>query len=134
LVAVEKLAGARVDAITTETIGASIAARKDAGMQISSTASSDRSPGRFTWRRNGAGREGVFDRADGPRRKSSSNEYLNAEEEALYFTGAKSEAMHQHMDPSLLSNVATILLDCGLRPEGCLRLRTENVDGKIEVQ
>jgi hypothetical protein len=24
--------------------------------------------------------------------------------------------MQQHMDPSLLSDVATILLDCGLRP------------------
>ena len=41
---------------------------------------------------------------------------LTAEEEALYFARAKSEAMQQHMDPSLLSDVATILLDCGLRP------------------
>jgi integrase len=40
-----------------------------------------------------------------------------AEEEALYFAGAKSEAMNQHMDPSLLSAVASILLDCGLSPE-----------------
>jgi len=42
--------------------------------------------------------------------------------------------MHQHMDPNLLSDVATILLDCGLRPEGCFRLHTENVrDAKIEI-
>lgn len=60
---------------------------------------------------------------------------LSAEEEALYFAGAKSEAMHQHMDPSLLSNVATILLDCGLRPDECFRLRPESLrDGKIEIQ
>ena len=59
---------------------------------------------------------------------------LTAEEEALYFACAKSDAMNQHMDPSLLSDVATILVDCGLRPEGCFRLRTENVrDGKIEI-
>jgi len=55
-------------------------------------------------------------------------------EEAVYFAGAKSDAMHQHMDPSLLSDMATILLDCGLRPEECFCLRTENVrDGKIEI-
>jgi len=43
--------------------------------------------------------------------------------------------MHQHLDSELLSDVATILLDCGLRPEECFRLRAENVrDGKIEVQ
>jgi hypothetical protein len=34
---------------------------------------------------------------------------LAAEEEALYFAGAKSEAMKQHMDASLLFDVATIL-------------------------
>ena len=60
---------------------------------------------------------------------------LTSEEEAMYFAGAKSEAMNQHMDASLLSDVATIFLDCGLRPEECFRLRPENVqDGKIEIQ
>ena len=60
---------------------------------------------------------------------------LTAEEELLYFAGAKSEAMNQHMDACLLSDVATILLDCGLRPEECFRLRPENVrDGVIEIQ
>ncbi len=42
--------------------------------------------------------------------------------------------MNQHVDPSLLSDVASVLLDCGLRPEECFRLRPENVrDGKIEI-
>jgi integrase len=55
--------------------------------------------------------------------------------EALYFAGAKSEAMNQHSDASLLSDVASILLDCGLRPEECFRLRPENVrDGTVEIQ
>jgi len=60
---------------------------------------------------------------------------LTTEEETLYFAAAKSEAMNQHTDASLLSDVASILLDCGLRPEECFRLRPENVrDGKIEIQ
>ena len=60
---------------------------------------------------------------------------LTAEEETLYFAGAKSEAMNQHLDASLLSDVATILLDCGLRPEECFRLRPESVrGGKVEIQ
>lgn len=59
---------------------------------------------------------------------------LTADEEVFYFKGAGSDAMMQYMDPSLLRDVATILLDCTLRPEECFRLRTENVaDGKIEV-
>ena len=60
---------------------------------------------------------------------------IRAEEEALNFAAARSDAMHQHVDPTLLADVAPILLDGGLRPEECFRLRPENVrDGKIEVQ
>ncbi len=60
---------------------------------------------------------------------------LTAEEEALYFAAAKSDGMQHHTDPSLLWNVAGILLDCGLRPEECFRLRRESVrDGVIEIQ
>jgi hypothetical protein len=60
---------------------------------------------------------------------------LTAEEEALYFAGAKSDAMNQHMDAKLLADVATVLLDCGLRPEECFRLRPENIlDGIIEIR
>jgi integrase len=40
-----------------------------------------------------------------------------------------------NMDPSLLADVVTILLDCALRPEECFRLRPENVrNGEIEIQ
>jgi integrase len=60
---------------------------------------------------------------------------LTLEEETLYFAGKKSEAMNRHLDPSLLSDVASILMDCALRPEECFRLRPENVrDGVIEIQ
>ena len=59
---------------------------------------------------------------------------LSADEEACYFQAASSEAMTEHSDPGLLRDVATILIDCGLRPEECFRLRTESVaEGNIDV-
>jgi len=37
-------------------------------------------------------------------------------------------------DPFLLRDVATLLLDCGLRPDECFRLRWENVrDGALHI-
>lgn len=60
---------------------------------------------------------------------------LNTVEEDQYFRGASTKAMEQFADPALLRDVATILIDCGLRPEECFRLRIENVAvGKLEVQ
>jgi len=60
---------------------------------------------------------------------------LTAAEEDLYFSGASTDAMAQYADAALLRDVATILLDCGLRPEECFRVRTENVtDGALEIQ
>jgi integrase len=59
---------------------------------------------------------------------------LTAAEEELYFKGASTEAMEAYADAALLRDVATILLDCGLRPEECFRLRRENVlDSKLEI-
>jgi integrase len=59
---------------------------------------------------------------------------LTATEEDLYFRGASTDAMSQHADAALLRDVTTILLDCGLRPEECFRLRSENVlGGKLEI-
>jgi integrase len=59
---------------------------------------------------------------------------LTASEEDLYFRGAATYAMEQFRDAALLRDVATILLDCGLRPEESFRLRTENVrDGNLEI-
>ena len=54
---------------------------------------------------------------------------LTAAEEELYFRGASTEAMSQFADRALVRDVATVLLDCGLRPEECFRLRPENVTG-----
>jgi integrase len=135
LLAFEKLAGARLDAITTETIGTFIASRKDAGVLISSINRELQSLRRMFHLAQEWGRvEKALPTVRMVPGENHRERVLTAEEETLYFAGAKSEAMHQHMDPSLLSDVATILLDCGLRPEECFRLRTENVrDGKIEI-
>ncbi len=59
---------------------------------------------------------------------------LTESEQDLYFRGGSTEAMEQYADAALLRDVATILLDCALRPEECFRLRTENViDGWVEI-
>jgi integrase len=59
---------------------------------------------------------------------------LTATEEDLYFRGASTDAMEQYADAALLGDVAAILLDCGLRPEECFRLRPQNVaDGMLEI-
>jgi hypothetical protein len=58
---------------------------------------------------------------------------LTTAEEELYFKGASTDAMEQYADAALLRDVATILLDCALRPEESFRLRPENiVDGMLE--
>ena len=50
---------------------------------------------------------------------------LTAEEETHYLGAAR----------PLLRDVTTVLLDCGLRPEECFRLRWENArDGGLEMQ
>jgi integrase len=136
LLSFEKLAAMRLDAITTETIGAFVALRTGAGVEISSVNRELQALRRML---RLAQEWGKVERALPTVRmvpgENHRERVLTAEEEALYFAGAKSEAMNQHMDASLLSHVASILLDCGLRPEECFRLRSENVrDGMIEIQ
>jgi integrase len=131
-----KLATARLDSITTETIGAFIAARKSRGVEISTINRELQALRRMF---HLAQEWGKVERALPTVRMVPGEKHrervLTSEEEALYFAGAKSEAMNQHADPSLLSDVASILLDCGLRPEECFRLRPQSVrDGKVEIQ
>lgn len=60
---------------------------------------------------------------------------LTPDEERLYFNAAQSPAMQNHLDPALVYDVGTILLDCALRPEECFRLRWSNIrDGGIEIE
>lgn len=136
LVSFEKLATARLDSITTETIASFVAARKGAGLEISTINRELQALRRMF---HLAQEWGKVERALPTVRMIPGEKHrervLSAEEEALYFAGAKSEAMNQHSDASLLSDVASILLDCGLRPEECFRLRPENVrEGTMEIQ
>ena len=57
---------------------------------------------------------------------------LAAEEETLHFAGAKSEAMNQQMNASLLSDVATILLDCDFGPKSVFGCGSRS--GKVEIR
>jgi integrase len=135
LLSFEKLADARLDSITTETIGAYIALRKGADVQISSINRELQALRRMFHLAQEWGKvEKALPTVRMVPGENHRERVLTTEEETLYFAAAKSEAMNQHMDASLLSDVASILLDCGLRPEECFRLRPENVrDGKIEI-
>jgi integrase len=59
---------------------------------------------------------------------------LAPEEERVYFENAQSSLMDGHADPRLVYDVATLLLDCALRPEECFRLTWGQVrDGGLEI-
>jgi len=141
LLAFEELAGERLDAITSDQVAEYVASRQKAKgkrgcpLQVASLNRELQVLRRVfhlaqEWRR--------VDRAL-PNVKMLPGEkhrerVLTPAEEDLYFKGASSDAMLQYADSALLRDVATVLLDCGLRPEECFRLRTENVaDAKLEV-
>jgi integrase len=141
LLAFDGLAGERLDALTSDKIAEYIKQRQSAegkrgrGLQIASLNRELQVLRRmFTL----AEEWGKVDKAL-PKVKMLPGEkhrerVLTSEEEGFYFKGASTDAMTQYADSSLLRDVATILLDCGLRPEECFRLRRENVtDAKIEV-
>jgi integrase len=130
------MATARLDTITTETVGAFIARRKTAGVQISSINRELQALRRMFHLVQEWGKVGkALPKVRMVPGENHRERVLTAEEERVYFSAARSEAMNQHMDAALLGDVATILLDCALRPEECFRLRPENVrDGDIEIQ
>jgi integrase len=135
LLAFEKLASARLDTITGETIAAFIAHRQDAGLKVSSINRELQALRRMF---HLAQEWGKVEKALPAVKMVAGEEHrervLTADEEALYFRGAGTEAMDQHKDPRLLADIARILLDCALRPEECFRLRRENVtDASVEI-
>jgi integrase len=135
LLAFERIADARLDTITGETIGAFIAKRRDSGLEVSSVNRELQALRRMF---HLAEEWGKVQKALPTVRMVPGEKHrervLTAEEENLYFRAAGSEAMEQHADPRLLADVARILLDCGLRPEECFRLKPENVaEGKLEI-
>jgi integrase len=135
LLAFEKLADARLDTITGETIGAFIAKRRDCGLEVSSINRELQALRRMFRLAQEWGRvEKALPTVKMVPGENHRERVLTPEEESLYFRAAGTKAMEQHADPRLLADVARILLDCGLRPEECFRLRPENVaEGRLEI-
>lgn len=135
LLGFEKLADTRLDSITTETIGGFVARRQDCGLQVSSVNRELQALRRMfhlaeEWNKV----EKALPTVKMVPGENHRERVLTPEEELVYFRAANSEAMENHTDPRLLADVARILLDCGLRPEECFRLRPENVvGGKLEI-
>ena len=133
LLAFEKLASARLDTITGETIAAFIAHRQDAGLKVSSINRELQALRRMF---HLAQEWGAVEKAL-PAVKMVPGELhrervLTAAEEDLFFRGAGTGAMEQHADPRLLADVARILLlkhppslalRAGVFPIGALSLR-----------
>jgi len=126
LLAYNKLAEEPLDEITSEKIAGFIAKRRQDGLQI---ASINRELQVLRRMFHLAQEWGKLERVParvrmipGERRRER---VLSWAEEKRYLEEA----------PPLLHDVATILIDCGLRPEECFRLKWESVrDGSIEIQ
>jgi integrase len=126
LLGFNKLADGQLDTITSETIAGFVAKRKQDELQIASINRELQVLRRMFHLAQEWGKlEKVPPRVrmlPGERRRER---VLSWAEEKRYLEEA----------PPLLHDVATILIDCGLRPEECFRLKWESVrDGSIEIQ
>jgi integrase len=135
LLAFEKLANARLDTITGETIGGYVAKRRERGVEVSSINRELQALRRMFHLAEEWGKvEKALPTVKMVPGENHRERVLSPDEESLYFRAANTEAMEQHTDPRLVADVGRILLDCALRPEECFRLRPENiVDGKLEI-
>jgi integrase len=126
LLAYDKLAGEPIDAITSEKVAGYVAKRREAGLQVASINRELQVLRRMFHLAQEWGKvEKILPRVrmlSGERRRER---VLRSDEEKRYLEQAA----------PLLHDVATILIDCGLRPEECFRLKWESVrDGCIEIQ
>jgi integrase len=157
LKAYDRLAGLKMDAVTSDVIAGFVAKRRSTGMQIS-TINRDLATLRRMfhlaqeWERvttilpkvrmmpGENQRERVLTQKEESRYLESAasvgEKIIRAYNRALQGIRAtvRSEQPIQPADPFLLRDVVTVLLDCGLRPEECYRLKWENIrDGGVEV-
>ena len=126
LLAYDKLSSEPVDAITSEKVAGFVAKRQTAGLQIASINRELQVLRRMFHLAQEWGKvEKALPRVrmlPGERRRER---ILSWVEEQRYLEEAA----------PLLRDVATILIDCGLRPEECFRLKWESVrEGSIEIQ
>lgn len=126
LLASDRLAGERLDAITSEQVAGYVAKRQENGLQVASINRELQVLRRMFHLAQEWGKvEKVLPRVRMTPGERHRERVLAFDEEKRYLDGA---------DP-LLRDVATILIDCGLRPEECFRLKWENIrDGCIEIQ
>ena len=127
LLADTKLAGETLDLITSEKVAGYVAKRQEAGLQVASI------------NRELQVLRRMFHLAQewGKVRRRFSLGYVcfQGNDTANGFMTAGEEKRYLDEAEPLLQDVATVLVDCGLRPEECFRLKWENVrNGSIEIQ
>jgi integrase len=157
LVSYDKLAGLKLDAITSDVIAGFVAKRRNAGMQVS-TINRDLATLRrmFHLAQEWEQVTTILPKVRMMPGENQRERVLTTEEESRYLKSAaavgegiiraynralegvrakvRGEQPIKPTDPFLLRDVVTVLLDCGLRPEECYRLKWENVrDGAVEV-
>jgi integrase len=157
LKAYDKLAGLRMDVVTSDVIAGFVAKRRDAGKEVS-TINRDLATLRrmFHLAQEWGKVTTILPKVPMMPGENQRERVLTTEEEARYLTSAgehgerilaayrralegirakmRGEQPIKPTDAFLLRDVVTILVDCALRPEECYRLKWENVrDGAIEV-
>ncbi|MEP6963045.1 MAG: tyrosine-type recombinase/integrase, partial [Acidobacteriota bacterium] len=122
----EKLASEPLDSITSEKVAGYVAKRHEDGLQIASINRQLQVLRRMLYLAQEWGKvEKVLPKVRMLSAERHRERSLTPKEEKEYLEAAE----------PLLHDVATILLDCGLRPEECFRLKWESVlDGYIEIQ
>jgi len=124
LLADEKLAARPLDAITSEHIAGFVAKRREQGLQTSSINRELQVLRRmFHLAQEWGKTEKALPKVRMLPGELHRERVLTPDEEARYLEAARK----WNQGPVLLPDVAAILLDCGLRPEECFRLRWENV-------
>jgi integrase len=127
LLAYGNLASLRLDAITTETMAGFAAKRREQGLEVSSINRELQVLRRMfslaqEWRKV----EKVLPKVQMLPGERHRERVLTLAEEAGYLKAAREWDMTAN-SRALLPDVATVLLDCALRPEECFRLRWSNV-------
>jgi integrase len=151
------LAGCALDAITAERIAGFVTTRRDAGLKVSSINRQLEVLRRMLKLAMEWGKvEKALPKVEMLPGENHRDRVLSADEEARCLEAAtalgdeiqecyrralegiratmRSEQPTRPEDPFLLRDAATVLIDCGLRPEECFRLRWEHVrDGAVHI-
>jgi integrase len=152
-----KLAGLALDSITSDFIAGFVAKRQEAGMQVSTINRELATLRRMFHLAQEWGRvTTVLPKVRMLPGERQRERVLTGEEEASYLKAAvalgegqleayarasggiratvRGKEPIKPSDPFLLRDVVMVLLDCGLRPEECHRLKWENIrDGAVEI-